>query len=51
MLESFADSENFIDTCYKAANWLAIGQRQGRGRRDRQHLCAKGLAHWRAAHA
>lgn len=43
LLESFVDSENFAGTCYKAANWLAIGQSQGRGRQDRQHLHAKSV--------
>jgi hypothetical protein len=43
LLESFVDSENFVGTCYKAANWLAIGQSQGRGRQDRQHLHAKSV--------
>jgi hypothetical protein len=43
LLESFVDRENFVGTCYKAANWLAIGQSQGRGRQDRQHLRAKSV--------
>ena len=43
LLESFVDSENFAGTCYKAANWLAIGQSRGRGRQDRQHLHAKSV--------
>ena len=43
LLESFVDSENFAGTCYRAANWLAIGQSQGRGRQDRQHLRTKSV--------
>lgn len=43
LLESFVDSENFVGSCYRAANWLAIGQSQGRGRQDRQHLRAKSV--------
>jgi len=37
LLESFVDQQRFKGTCYRAANWLEIGQTQGRGRQDRQH--------------
>lgn len=37
ILESFVDTENFAGTCYKAANWLCIGQSKGRGRNDTNH--------------
>lgn len=30
-LESFVDTERFAGTCYKAANWLCLGQTTGRG--------------------
>jgi hypothetical protein len=43
LLESFVDTEHFAGTCYQAANWLAIGQSQGRGRQDRQHQHAKSI--------
>ena len=43
LLESFVDTEHFAGTCYQAANWLAIGRSQGRGRQDRQHLHAKSI--------
>lgn len=37
ILESFVDTENYAGTCYKAANWLCIGQSKGRGRNDTNH--------------
>lgn len=35
LLESFVDLEAYSGSCYKAANWLDIGQTKGRGRQDR----------------
>ena len=35
LVESFVDMEHFIGTSYRAANWVAIGHTQGRGRQDR----------------
>jgi hypothetical protein len=43
LLESFVDTEHFAGTCYQAANWLAIGHSQGRGRQDREHEHAKSI--------
>jgi len=43
LLESFVDTGHFAGTCYQAANWLAIGHSQGRGRQDRQHQRAKSI--------
>lgn len=37
LLETLVDSKRFRATCYRAANWLALGQTQGRGRMDRLH--------------
>jgi hypothetical protein len=37
LVETFVDSERFRGTCYRAANWLLLGQTQGRGRNDRFH--------------
>lgn len=34
ILESFVDTQEFIGTCYKGANWKCIGQSKGRGRND-----------------
>jgi len=41
LVESFVDTEHFAGTCYQAANWVEIGQTQGRGRQDREHEKAK----------
>lgn len=35
LLETFVDSEKYKGTCYKAANWMYIGETVGRGRMDR----------------
>lgn len=37
LLETLVDRARFHGTCYRAANWLALGQTSGRGRMDRQH--------------
>lgn len=34
-LETFVDTERFAGTCYRAANWLVVGQTKGRSRQDR----------------
>jgi uncharacterized protein DUF4338 len=36
-LESFVDVVRFQGRCYAAANWVCVGETQGRGRQDRQH--------------
>ena len=36
-LETFVDSTRFKGTCYKAANWVNLGQTKGRTRQDRFH--------------
>lgn len=36
MLETFVDAGRFRGTCYKAANWICVGQTQGRSRNDRE---------------
>jgi hypothetical protein len=35
MVETFVDTTRYVGTCYKAANWLKIGQTKGRSRQDR----------------
>lgn len=55
LLETLVDRP-YTGTCYRAANWIAVGQTQGRGRMDRAHQ-AQGTAkdillyplesHWR----
>jgi hypothetical protein len=34
LLETFVETERFTGTCYRAANWLRIGQTKGRTRQD-----------------
>jgi hypothetical protein len=38
LLETLVDTSRFRGVCYRAANWLALGETTGRGRRDREHL-------------
>jgi hypothetical protein len=33
-LETFVDTERFKGTCYKAANWIYLGNTTGRGKND-----------------
>jgi hypothetical protein len=37
LLETLVDAGRFRGTCYRAANWIALGQTSGRGRMDREH--------------
>jgi len=40
-LETFVDRSRFRGTCYRAANWVRVGQTTGRTRNDREHcICA-----------
>jgi hypothetical protein len=32
MLETFVERDRFVGTCYKAANWIRVGETTGRGR-------------------
>jgi hypothetical protein len=32
LLETFVEVERFAGTCYRAANWICVGQTQGRGK-------------------
>jgi len=34
LLETFIDPERFAGTCYRAANWIYVGQTTGRGKDD-----------------
>lgn len=43
MLETFVDKSNFKGTCYKAANWLWIGETKGRGRYDTSRLVEQSI--------
>jgi Domain of unknown function (DUF4338) len=37
LLETLVDAQRFHGTCYRAANWIRVGQTSGRGRMDREH--------------
>lgn len=37
LLETLVDTRRFTGGCYRAANWLELGQTSGRGRQDRGH--------------
>jgi len=37
LLETLVDAQRFSGTCYRAANWLEVGETSGRGRMDRAH--------------
>ena len=37
LLETLVDAKRFRGTCYRAANWIHIGQTVGRGRMDQEH--------------
>jgi len=37
LLETLVDTQRFRGTCYRAANWVPVGQTTGRGRMDREH--------------
>jgi hypothetical protein len=37
LLETLVDSSRFHGTCYRAANWICIGETAGRGRMDTHH--------------
>jgi len=35
LLETFVEKQRFTGTCYRAANWVCVGQTRGRSRNDR----------------
>ena len=37
LLETFVHQDRFRGTCYRAANWVHVGDTQGRGKLDRLH--------------
>ena len=37
LVETLVDSRRYPGTCYRAANWLVVGETTGRGRMDRHH--------------
>lgn len=38
LMETLVDRAKFEGTCYRAANWIPLGQTTGRGRMDRKNL-------------
>ena len=38
LLETFVEQDRFKGTCYKAANWLCVGQTKGTAKRGHDHL-------------
>ena len=43
LLETFVDTSEFSGTCFRAANWIPVGQTQGRGRQDREMEASKSV--------
>jgi hypothetical protein len=41
LVETFVETERYRGTCYRAANWIEVGQTLGRGRQDRENRCAE----------
>jgi len=37
LVETFVDTSRFTGGCYRAANWIELGQTTGRTRQDRNH--------------
>jgi hypothetical protein len=37
------DTERFVGTCYKAANWKCLGQTTGRGIKDKKNIVTLSL--------
>jgi len=38
LLETFVEKDRFVGTCYRAANWIHVGQTQGRGKLNKRHV-------------
>jgi hypothetical protein len=38
LLETFVEQNRFKGTCYKAANWIRVGQTKGTAKRGHDHL-------------
>lgn len=39
LLETFVDTTRFHGICYRAANWICVGETKGRGKYDRYNRC------------
>lgn len=42
-LETFVDKTRFAGTCYKAANWIYLGDTTGRGKNDQTHKANRSI--------
>ncbi|MGD9202471.1 MAG: DUF4338 domain-containing protein [Chitinispirillia bacterium] len=42
-VETFVDTEKFLGTCYKAANWRYLGKTTGRGKNDQTHKANRSI--------
>ena len=42
-LETFVDTQRFKGTCYKAANWIYLGNTTGRGKNDQTHKANRSI--------
>lgn len=40
LLETFVEQPRYRGTCYRAANWIHVGETRGRGKCDRRHRAA-----------
>jgi len=38
LLETFVERDRFRGTCYRAANWIKVGETQGRGKSNKRHI-------------
>ncbi|MCP3885246.1 MAG: IS4 family transposase [Propionibacteriaceae bacterium] len=41
LAETFVETDRFTGACFRAANWVEVGQTRGRGRQDRENQCAQ----------
>lgn len=45
LLETFVDRDRFTGACYRASNWIHVGETQGRGKLDRRRERALPVKH------
>ncbi|RLF33625.1 MAG: hypothetical protein DRN08_05340 [Thermoplasmata archaeon] len=43
LLETFVEKNRFKGTCYKAANWVCVGQTKGTSKKGNTHLVHKNI--------
>jgi hypothetical protein len=42
-LETFVDTERFLGTCYKAGNWIYLGETTGREKNENKHIKTRSI--------